>query len=574
MTEALTQLAQRWSARWPEALALWSRFTKLSEPRWCFDRKDEARELLTSSFAMIRLNDQAVVISLAQVKESGLEEFPLEVMGHEIGHHVYCPADLADQARLIARIRRALPTKEKHAGLICNLYADLLINDRLQHQAGLRMGEVYRHLGAGSQDRMWTFYMRIYEILWSLPRATLATGTIDAALDVDAGLGARVLRVYARDWMKGSSRFAALCFPYLEENDGDGLKKALRGWLDTASSPGNEIPDGLTEMNEDELDGAIHPALDPRVTGLEGDASTGKSMAGDTVPRRRYRDPAEYREILKSVGVTIPDDELTIRYYRERAVPHLVRFPVREIPQSTEPQLEGLDGWAFSEPLDQLDVFESLMVSETMIPGVTTVQRVYGTTAGSLPALEPVDLYIGVDCSGSMQNPALQLSFPVLAGTIIAISALRAGARVMVTLSGEPGSFLSTEGFSRDEHAVLRVLTGYLGTGYAFGIHRLGAAFDGRTKKDRPAHVLIVTDHDMFHMLTERKLGVDGWTAAQKALDAARGGGTYVLHMPPAWSTEDCKRMKEQGWDVVFVTEWEDIVAFAREFSMKKYTSS
>jgi hypothetical protein len=569
----LEALRDRWLARWPDAIALWSRFTQLGTPHWCFDEKDEKRESLSSSFAMIRLTDHAVVISLPQIAENGLEDFPLEVMGHEIGHHVYCPADLADQARLMARVRRALPTKEDQAPLICNLYADLLINDRLQRQASLHMSDVYRHLGSGSTDRMWTFYMRIYEILWSLPRASLATGTIDKALDGDAALGARVLRVYAKDWLKGSGRFAALCFPYLEENDGEGVKKALRGWLDTASTPVGEIPDGLTELDDDEIDGAMHPALDPAVTGLDPKerGEMGKAMTGDTVPRKRYRDPGEYREILKSVGVDIPDDDLTIRYYRERAVPYLIRFPVRELPESVEPLPEGLDPWDFSESLDQLDVVESLMVSDQIIPGVTTVQRTYGTTAGSIPETQPVDLYIGVDCSGSMQNPAEQVSFPVLAGAIIALSALRAGARVMVTLSGEPGSYQSTETFTRDEHEVLKVLTGYLGTGYAFGIHRLSLTFDQRNERDRPVHVLVVTDHDIFAMLQEKRDKVDGWTAAKKAVAAARGGGTYVLHMPLGWESELTRRMNEDGWVVAGVTEWEDIVPFAREFARKKY---
>ena len=57
------------------------------------------------------------------------------------------------------------------------------------------------------------------------------------------------------------------------------------------------------------------------------------------------------------------------------------------------------------------------------------------------------------------------------------LSALRAGARVKVVLSGEPGQSVSTEGFVRDPEICLRTLTNYLGTGYAFGIHRLAETF-------------------------------------------------------------------------------------------------
>ena len=77
---------------------------------------------------------------------------------------------------MIARMRWALPTKEHLAEFVANLYTDLLINDRLQRSAWLRMADVYLKLGGGSQDRAWTLYMRIYEILWGLNGARWRAG--------------------------------------------------------------------------------------------------------------------------------------------------------------------------------------------------------------------------------------------------------------------------------------------------------------------------------------------------------------------------------------------------------------
>src|SRR5438477_915557 len=128
----VNSLLNQWRTHWPEALGVWSKFTRLREPRWCLTHEAAAGEGLTGSFAMIRLSDQAVVIDLAQVSESHVEAFPLEILAHEIGHHVYAPANLNDNARMLARMRWALPLKEHLAGFIGNLYTDLLINDRLQ----------------------------------------------------------------------------------------------------------------------------------------------------------------------------------------------------------------------------------------------------------------------------------------------------------------------------------------------------------------------------------------------------------------------------------------------------------
>lgn len=101
----LDHLREAWLAAWPTALGLWGRYTRLAEPRWCSSKEQEADEHLTSSFAMIRLDDHAIVISLRQVQELGLQRFALEVMAHEIGHHVLAPGDLSDHGQMIARMR-------------------------------------------------------------------------------------------------------------------------------------------------------------------------------------------------------------------------------------------------------------------------------------------------------------------------------------------------------------------------------------------------------------------------------------------------------------------------------------
>src|SRR5262249_3646125 len=153
--------------------------------------------------------------------------------------------------------------------------------------------------------------------------------------------------------------------------------------------------------------------------------------------------------------------------------------------------------------------------------------------------VSPIDLYLGVDCSGSMGHPGHHLSYPVLAGAIIALAALRSGSQVKVVLSGEPGKSLSTNGFIRDPKAVLRTLTSYLGTGYSFGIHRLGETFDLRPRGARPVHILIVSDNDLFTMLdnTGKELlpngpGRKGWDVARAAAEKSGAGASMVLELP------------------------------------------
>ncbi len=558
------ELRDAWDARWPEALEAWSRWIRLSPPRWCLTEEDEKREGVSGSFAQIRLDDHAVVLSARQLAEEQLGAFPREIMAHEIGHHVYCPGDLADDGRMLARIRRALPGKEGLAPLVGNVYGDLLINDRLQRSARLDMAGVFRVLASrGGGDELWTLYMSIYEHLWSLPRGELSRAKTDERTDVDARLGARLARVYANDWLRGAGRFAALLYPYL----GGTRCRAMTASADTLGTATGEIPAGLTEIDDGEQEDVVHPAFDPEISGVERPPEPTRTRVDAREPSRTHRELGEYGELLRALGVTADARQVAARYYRERALPHLVRFPSRRAPRAVEPLPEGVDTWDAGSPLERIDWVQSLVRSPFVVPGVTTVERTYGESPGRDPRRTPVDLYVGIDCSGSMPDPRSVTSYPALAGVVVSLSALRAGARVKVVLSGEPGKTFAMPAFSSSEREILDVLTNYLGTGIGFGVHRLADTFDGRTPRDRAVHVLLLSDSDLFRLLDKG----DGWDVARRSLGAARGGGTVVLNMPEGAGGEPAARLARDGWRVRYVAGWEQLLEFARDFSRRAY---
>ena len=598
MTAVVTSadVLARWQAAWPQALATWSRYTRLQLPRLCESRVEAAEEGLTSSFAMIRFKDQRIVIDVAQVIALGLEDYGLEILAHEIGHHVLVPGNMTDQLRLLARIRAGLPTLESHAPMVANLYADLLINDRLQRQEGLRLADIYRRLakaaeGQGSKDRgrlVFDLFLRIFEHLWSLPRGDLGPASSDARIAGDAWLGARLIRVYANDWMRGAGGFAALVLPYLVE-DADAAREALKHLLDTLSAGEGSEPFGGIDVDDDES-GALHPAYDPAVT---GDEPAAEGAQDGTTPadadsskqagRGQRREPFEYGELLRAAGLKLDDHEAAVRYYRERALPYLVPFPKRTRPTAPEPQLEGLDPWELGDPVDALDGLQSVLLSPRVIPGVTTVQRHYGEEPGQTLARMPIDLDLYVDSSGSMPNPQQRTSFPSLAGAVIALSALRAGSRVQVTLWSGKKQFMHTPGFVRDEHAILRTLTGFYGGATAFPIHQLRDTYLAGGRRDRPVHILHISDDGVTTMFDRDEKGNDGWDIAARALAAAGGGGSMALQLARHWETlekgwaakayQDLKRArKEQGWDIHAIEQLDDLLAFARAFSKRHYS--
>lgn len=590
MSATVADPLQPWREAWPQALATWSRFTRLQDPMLCHSRMQAAAEGLTGSFAAIRLADQRIVIDMEEVQRLQLQPYALEILAHEIGHHVLAPATASDHARLLARIRRALPTLEAHAPMVANLYTDLLINDRLQRQSGLRMDAIYRRLAGQpvqASSPVWQLYMGIYEELWQQPRGTLGGSTDDSALQGDAWLGARVVRVYASDWMTGAGRFATLLLPWLLESQQDARVDAL---MDTRHAGQGSQPVGLGQLEDDELAPAPHPASDPRITGDErgGDAQQKSDLPAEAVagepahPPGQMREPFEYGQILRAAGLDLDDHQIAVRYYRERALPHLIRYPSRPQPQALEPLPEGLQPWEAGDALDAVDWLQSVLQSPHVIPGLTTVQRVHGLAPGREPAAEPVDLDLYVDSSGSMPNPQAWTSFLTLAGAIIALSALRVGARVQATLWSGTGQHLHTDGFVRSEDDILKVLTGYFGGATAFPIHRLRDTYAERPAHARVVHILHISDDGITTMFDKDERGNSGWDVAAKALRVAGGGGTMALNLfsplpsriadagNAGW-TGDLLRARDAGWDIHVVRDMADLLQFARAFSQQHY---
>lgn len=585
-------LIEPWRKAWPQALEAWSKYTRLRDARLCESRIEAAQGGLSGSFAMIRLADQSVVIDLETVHSLGLQGYAVEILAHEIGHHVLAPGSATDQFRLLARIRRALPTLEQHAPLVANLYTDLFINDRLQRQAELRMADIYRLLAKSpankdstNQDGVWTLYLRIYENLWKLDKGSLGSRGGDEQLETDAWLGARLVRVYADDWMNGAGKFATLLLPYLV--DDIQAKDAMQYLHDTKDAAQGCNPHGAQEIEPGEIDGAVHPVHDPRISGLEDgeeavwEPAAPPEDAPSSDSKGQAREPFEYGDILRAAGIRLSDHEITVRYYRERALPDLVPFPTRLVPDSPEPQLEGLEPWEIGDPLDEIDWLQTVMQCPRPIPGLTTVRRLYGQEPGVIRSPSPVDLDLYLDSSGSMPNPQVRTSYLALAGTIIALSALRAGASIQVTLWSGKNQYMHTRGFVRDEDSILRVLTGFYGGATCFPIHLLRETF--LKPRARPTHILMISDDGINTMFEKDEKGNSGWDVSASALAAGGAGGTMALNLSENWENEqghhwlqgayaDLKRARqEQGWEIHAVSRFEDLMEFARAFSRRHY---
>lgn len=582
LSKAERELLTKWQHAWPQALAVWSPYTRLSEPDWCFSAYQEKKAGLTGSFAAIRINDHQVLISLRQVQQNNLQDYGLEILAHEIGHHVFCPANLLEAGRALALATKALPTLETQAPMIVNMWQDLLINDRLVRVHKQRHVEVYERLNAKSSappSALWSLYMRAFEILWGLQPGRLNKGDLKRSQEGDAHLVARMVRVYGQDWMAGVGGFAALCLPYFEKND-KSLAKHFKIHFDTEGiGEGCEVPLGIMEIEDFDI---IHPSQDPNVVGDSlsstaeiGDSDTelNASSTSEGGGLGQNREPFLFNQVLEALGLKLDSHDIAVKFYREKALPHLIPFPTQETEESKEPLMEGLEPWDVGHPMEEVDWLQSVMISPQVIPGLSTVKRSWGVMGGTEREREPLDLDLYVDCSGSIPNPQQQFSFLALAGAIVVLSALRTGARVQATLWSGARQFDTTPGFVSDEQQILRVLTGYLGGGTAFPNHIVRQTYQHRTESDRPVHLLILSDSGIDTMARPDELGNDGMELSEMALGKARGGGTMVLNL---WNESFLQNAfsqsaKKLGWEMFMVKDWSGLLSFAREFAKLKY---
>ncbi|CAM3036055.1 hypothetical protein [Flavobacterium frigoris] len=575
----IEKTAAVWKSHWQQAKLEWNPLLRLQEPIWCLSNQEAQKEGLTGSFAMIRLTDHRIVINLEEIVALGISTYFIEVLAHEIGHHILAPANLYDNAILLNRIRYALPGIEDRAPMVSNLYTDFLINDKLQRINKLRISEVYKAINSEDNfSELWTLMMRTYEYLWRLNRGELAVNWSfhSKKIDADASLLASLIRSYSKNWIQGGGRFAVLLYPYLMDDKtfNDARKKILI-LLDAEDAGSGAIEiSGMTKLDLEGYDGVID--MRKEAIGLKNDKGNKdnlgieKSKVGGSGPRNSYMGPGNYIDLMKQVNPNADEQRLINAYYKEIALSHLIDFPV-EISENVSLDLpEGLETWDIGDPIEELDWLQSSIASPVFLPGITTQKRTYGSDSDHNISEHPLNVYIGIDCSGSMMNPKLNFSWPVLAATIIGLSALRAGASVMGCLSGEPGTYLETEGFITDETDLLTTITSYLGTGYAYGMERLRKPFE--TEPNKKSHIVIVTDNDIFSMLdSDTETNQTHWELAEIALKNAGGHGTMVLHSQPDYQKDMVIRLKKMGWNVYYVTNETELLKFASDFSQQNY---
>ena len=576
-------------AMWPRAQRVWSPITRLHRPTLLEKSSKDALawiDLRTMS-VHVNLRRATPLMGTTAARSAGPEELVLALLAHEVGHYVLAPGDMATAARIHMRVRSALIDCDEQVGMVANLWCDLLINDELQRHRGVSMislleaveaVEAVEAAGAVSERRVrqeteshgreipdasgpqwWPTYLRCYEIAWELAPGTLHRQGV--ARETEARLMARLARVYASAPVQGAAGFAALLRPMIMDEDLQ-QKRSQRLRMSGRGRSGRDCG-GVTGAGElpvsvigdtDLLKPVIHPAQDPLVLGADPadplaprapeDSQNNNDGAALQGAGSRSQDiqPADLSAVARSLGVDMPALEIASRYYQESAAPYLVRLPPVRRAGRDDPLMGNLETWETGEDLADIDWSATMAASPWVVPGVTTRRRHFERDPGEDQHMVPTNLDLYLDSSGSMPDPAVRLSPVALAGAILALSALRSGARVQATTWSGPEQIAGTDGFTQDAQEVLAAIVAHFGgsTSFPLGIlsrTHLAARADGAGRA--PCHIAVVSDDGVVSMFADHRSGECENTGsneegiAVRALTAAGGGGTLLLNTDP-----------------------------------------
>ncbi|MCP5028245.1 MAG: hypothetical protein GY929_18365 [Actinomycetia bacterium] len=494
------ELESAWADAFIDAQRIWSPVLELPALRFCRSADDARAAGLGDGFIRSGLTERSIAVSLRRATGLGLGSSAEAVLSHTIGHLVLAPGDLGHHARLVARVRAGLGAHRRLAPLVANLWADLVVDQRLR-SLGFDPTDLQRQLAPGSTSPVLRLQLRAAEILSDLTPGTLlgadeSPTTELEELDLDARLVARLVHVHHPHWLAGAVPFARLAASYVAAGSGPNPARLALSADTVGAGHGVCVPAGLATVDRGER-ARLHPVNDSRITGerstrLSVEPIDPARIVEDTV----FRPPADYLDLLQAIGIERPRHELVAQYYRERARPFARR-----------------------------------------------------------PSGSPTDLVLGLVAPAANHDPGRHFSTMALFGATQGLGVLRAGGSVAVDWAPAGALSRSAPWFNASEQEVLESITAPSERAGCPGIEQLVGIADLVANHGSGAEVLLVTDHRLVTSLDETE---GGWALVARL--GSMAPSTLVLCDTGPRGRTAYRRFLRRGWQVQHIVDWNDLL--------------
>jgi len=374
-------------------------YPPLNEPRFVFDYTH------SEGFYIDPEHRWQITMNLAQsppfTDDQEYTDYFHAISLHEVSHYQIIPYDGLINAKLLRAAMKHV--NQYFAPIVVNCFADLLIDTRLfKRHPELMLWEVqktYQNIldkNKGKFSDFLKFLFRAYEKLWKV------NISVDDSLSSMENLADRVVKVVLKNFEDEASW----------EEKVTKIAYHLRGLInDTFTLIGRDYnpPEGkvkrkspgkgdiIVEIPEDVLEVMDNPLENKNSDKLKEDhddelRQKAEQFAKDT-PFSEFGAPANQAGILIEGNHLatwyrgIAKNLIEIKIYEEKLGGQLPVFP---------------EVWRVGEPLEELDIVQTILTSPIIIPNITTRKWLTQQGTSYLEDKQIPDLLIVIDSSGSM----------------------------------------------------------------------------------------------------------------------------------------------------------------------------
>ena len=453
---------------------------------------------------------------------------------HEISHYVVCPYDILTNARLVKAALRHVT--ERQTAIVVNLFADLHIDMKLFRQKPEIMEEEFRstfkmneNIGKSKTEKRHSKFYKIlvkcYELMWDIDLNLIETEYEDIT-----HLAKRIKDIILKDfedfttWEKKVTKIAGILKNVMMEDfqpnssqpsqnqdgngggttewgedltagDADNFSNEIQVPLDVQASVGNPLEIKTKSKASGADDGKPGPTRgrgrSTRSKQDEEDRRDAEILAGEM-------NLGDFVRVNRVMGL-VPRTQAIATFYRGISK-NLIRIKMVERKPSGSIPI-GIEPWRISDPIDKLDILQSLLVSPKIIPNITTRKWIMKDGPGIDSELGLPDLLLVLDSSGSMEwspfskrkknkspyHLALVASFASLN------YALMKGAKVAAINFSD---YFNVQSWTRDYRKIEKILLNYQGMGTNLPITEIKKQCQ---IADRKSIVFLITDFEIFN---------------------------------------------------------------------------
>jgi hypothetical protein len=457
---------------------------------------------IDSSSWTVHLNLAGVPLHLTSTE---IEQFLTSICHHEIQHYLACPFDGVMNGRMLTAARRHV--NDATAMFVCNLFADLVVDSNLLrrfhtltysrinnsiHDSALRTQE---------HSNLWKLIITCYRVMWGFPippTVEVELHTYNAAKEIVS---------IARASVAHEHRWPVAC---------EKIAKIISEWIPAeAGLPGAGSSD-MRDVLQKQLDGTetyVRVPID--VDGLMGSPlearngdlakkcldSTDKARLEEEMERLTIEveqlggTPEDLRGVLLTAGIGSELASWTRFWYRAKA--HAtIRFEVDSTEMTGTIPLSP-EVWRLGDPLEELDIVQSLQAFPVLIPNRSTRKWQRVEIPGPQISKSPPDMLIVIDSSGSMtwaMRPTT-ISGDYHTALVAAFAAMdfafRNGCKV-AAINFSDG--VQTSDWSRERAPAERALLAYQGGGTVAPMKRILEVCE---KAEKDVIILLLTDAEI-----------------------------------------------------------------------------